>query len=115
MVVESNRTAPAVGPADGKVLAEIAVVFGPELVLGAVGGVVAVEAVGGVVGGVVGCEGFDDVEFDEGVLGEAVQGEVGVSCGVVVGGVVDYSGGEVSLWAGGGMGWVDVYRFWLPR
>ena len=58
---------------------------------------VAVEAVAGIVGGVVGCEGFDDVEFDEGVLGEAVEREVGVSCGVVVGGVVYDSWGVVSL------------------
>jgi hypothetical protein len=101
VVVESNRAAATVGPADGEVLAEVAVVFGPELVLGAVAGVVAVEAVGGVVGGVVGCEGFDDVEFDEGVVGEAVEGEVGVSGGVVGCGVVDYSGGEVSLWVVG--------------
>jgi hypothetical protein len=49
----------------------------------------------------VGCEGFDDVEFDEGVVGEAVEGEVGVSGGVVGCGVVDYSGGEVSLWVVG--------------
>ena len=59
---------------------------------------VAVEAVAGIVGGVVGCKRFDDVEFDEGVLGEAVEREVGVSCGVVVGGVVYDSWGVVSLW-----------------
>ena len=97
MVIESNGAAAAVRTADGEVLAQVAVVFGLELVLGAVGGVVAVESVGGVVGGVVGCEGFDDVEFDKGVLGEAVEGEVGVSGGVVVGGVVYYSGGVVSF------------------
>jgi hypothetical protein len=74
MVVESDGTAAAVRAADGKILAQVAVVFGPELVLGAVAAVVAVEAVGGVVGGVVGCEGFYYVEFDKGVLGEAVEG-----------------------------------------
>jgi hypothetical protein len=100
VVVESDGAAPAVRAADGEVLAQVAVVFGPELVLGAVGGVVAVEAVGGVVGGVVGCEGFDDIEFDKGVLGEAVEGEVRVAGWVVVGSVVYYSGWGVvvSLW-----------------
>jgi hypothetical protein len=100
MVIESDGATPAVCPSDGEVLAQVAVVFGPQLVLGAVGGVVAVEAVGGVVGGVVGCEGFDDVEFDKRVLGEPVEGEVGVSGGVVVGSVVYYSGWGVvvSLW-----------------
>ena len=33
-------------------------------------------------------EGFDDIEFDARVAGEAVEGEVGVSLGVVLGGVV---------------------------
>lgn len=50
---------------------------------------VAVERLAGVVGGVVVCEGFDDVEFYEWVLGEAVEGEVGVAGGVVFRGVVD--------------------------
>lgn len=43
MVVESDGAAAAVGPADGPVLAEIAVVLGPQFVLGAVAVVVAVE------------------------------------------------------------------------
>jgi len=89
VVVESDGAAAAVGPTDRPVLAEVAVVFGPEFVLGAVAVVVAVETLAGVVGGVVCGEGFDDVEFDEGVLGEAVEGEVGVAGGVVFCGVVD--------------------------
>ena len=68
VVVESNCAAAAVCATDGEVLAQVAVVFGPEFVLGAVGGVVAIEAVGGVVGRVVGCEGFDDVKLDERVV-----------------------------------------------
>ena len=43
----------------------------------------------GVFRGVVFCERFDDVELDEWVLGEAVEGEVGVAGGVVFRGVVD--------------------------
>jgi predicted MFS family arabinose efflux permease len=66
--------------------------------------VVAVEAVAGIVGGVVGCKRFDDVEFDEGVLGEAVEREVGISCGVVVGGVVYDSWG----WSACGWWWDGV-------
>lgn len=50
---------------------------------------VAVEGLGGVVGGVVCGEGFYDVEFYTRVACEAVEGEVGVSLGVIVGCVVD--------------------------
>jgi hypothetical protein len=35
------------------------------------------------------CECFDNVEFDEGVLGEAVESEVRVAGGIVFRGVVD--------------------------
>ena len=89
VVVESDCAAAAVGSPDGPVLAEVAVVFGPQFVLGAVAVVVAVEGLACVIGGVVVCERFYDVELDERVLGEAVKGEVGVARGVVFRGVVD--------------------------
>lgn len=74
MVVESDCAGAAVGAAHGPVLAQVAVVFRPELVLGSVGVVVAVEGLACVVRGVVGGEGFDHVKFYKGVVGEAVEG-----------------------------------------
>lgn len=100
MVVESDGATTAVGPSDRPVLAEIAVVFGPQFVLGAVAVVVAVERLACVIRGVVVCEGFDDVELDEWVLGEAVEGEVGVAGGVIFRRVVDdtvWGSADVSL------------------
>lgn len=76
MVVESDGAAAAVGPSDRPVLAEVAVVFGPELVLGAVAVVVSEERLAGVVGGVVCCERLYDVELNERVLRESIQGEI---------------------------------------
>lgn len=76
MVVESNGAAAAVRPSDRPVLAEVAVVFGPELVLGAVAVVVSKERLAGVVRRVVCCEGLYDVELNEGVLRESIQGEI---------------------------------------
>lgn len=61
---------------------------------------VAVEGLAGVIRGVVFCERFDDVELDEWVLGEAVEGEVGVAGGVVFRCVVDdtmWRSADVSL------------------
>lgn len=100
MVVESDGAATAVGPSDRPVLAEIAVVLGPQFVLGAIAVVVAVERLACVIRGVVVCEGFDDVELDEWVLGEAVEGEVGVAGGVIFRRVVDdtvWGSADVSL------------------
>ena len=89
MVVESDGTAAAVRPSDRPVLAEVAVVLGPELVLGTVAVVVAVERLASIVGRVVLCERFYDVELDEGVLGEAVESEIGVARRIVLRGVVN--------------------------
>lgn len=91
MVVESDRTAAAVGSPDRPILAEVAVVLGPQFVLGTVAVVVAVERLARVIGWVVVCKCFYDVEFDEWVLGEAVKSEVGVAGWVVFRGVVDNS------------------------
>jgi hypothetical protein len=91
MVVEGDGTSATIRPPNREVLAKITVVFGPELVLCAVAGVVAVEGVAGVVGGIVLGECVHDVEFYAGVACEAVEGEVGVSLGVVVGGVIDHT------------------------
>ena len=109
VVVESDGAAAAVGPADGKVLAQVAVVFRPQLVLGAVAGVVAVEGMAGVIGGVVGRKGFDDVEFDKGVVGETVEGQVGVSGGVVGCGVIYHS---LRGWLAG---WLDGWMMWWVK
>lgn len=69
---------------------------------------VPVEGLRGVVRGVVRGEGFDDVEFHAGVAGEAVEGEVGVSRGVVVCGVVYDAGFSSGLGIGIGMeAWGD--------
>jgi hypothetical protein len=89
VVVESNGTAATIRSADAEVLAQITVVFGPQLVLGAVAGVVAVERVACVVGRIVFGEGVHDVEFYAGVACEAIQGEVGITLRVVVCRVVD--------------------------
>ena len=89
MVVESDRTAAAAGSPDRPVLAEVAVVLGPQFVLGTVAVVVAVERLASVVGRVVFCESLDDVKLDEGVPGEAIESEVGVAGRVVLRGVVD--------------------------
>ena len=64
---------------------------------------VAVEGVTCVVRGVMFCEGFDDVEFYERVVGEAVEREIGVACGVVVRCVVYYAVGRLGhySWTGG--------------
>lgn len=61
-----------------------------DLVGGAVGGYGALD--GGLRGGVVGAEVLDDVVFDQGVAGPAVDGEVGVTAGVVGTGVGDGAG-----------------------
>ena len=89
MVVESDSTATAACPPDRPVLAEVAVVLGPQLILGTVAVVVAVERLASIVGRIVLCESFDNVELDEWVLGEAVKSEVGVAGGVVFRSVVD--------------------------
>jgi len=89
VVVESDGTAAAVGSPDGPVLAEVAVVLGPQFVLGAVTVVVAVERLACVIRRVVVRERFYDVELDEWVLREAVKSEVGVAGGVVFRGIVD--------------------------
>lgn len=95
MIVESNSSATAICAANRPVLAQGTVVFRPQFVLGAVTDVVAVEGLACVVGGVVFCEGFDDVEFYERVVGEAVEREIGVACGVVVRCVVYYAVGRL--------------------
>jgi hypothetical protein len=89
VVVECDGAAAAVGSPDGPVLAEVAVVLGPQFVLGAVAVVVAVERLACVIRRIVVCERFYDVELDEWVLREAVKSEVGVAGGVVFRGVVD--------------------------
>lgn len=76
MVVESDGAAAAVRPSDRPVLAKVTVVLGPELVLSTVTVVVSEEGLAGVVGGVVCCEGLYDVELNERVLRESIQGEV---------------------------------------
>lgn len=91
MIVESDGPASTIRAADRPVLAKSTVVFRPQFVLSAVADVVTVEGVACVVGGVVFCKGFDDVEFYERVVGEAVEGEVGVACWVIVCRVVDYT------------------------
>lgn len=92
VVIEGDGSAAAVCSPDGPVLAKVAVVFGPQLVLCAIAVVVAVEGLAGVVGGVVLGEGFHNVEFYPWVAGEAIEGKVGVSLRVVVGCVVDHAG-----------------------
>jgi len=89
VIVESDGAATAACPPDGPVLAEIAVVLGPQLILGTVAVVVAVERLASIVGRVVLCERFYDVELDEGVLGEAVESEIGVARRIVLRGVVN--------------------------
>jgi hypothetical protein len=89
VVIESDGPTAAIRSADAEVLAQVTVVFGPELVLRAVAGVVAVEGVAGVVRGVVFGEGVHDVEFYAGVTREAVEGHVRVALGIVVCSVVD--------------------------
>lgn len=89
VVVEGDGAAAAVRSTNGPVLAEVAVVLGPELVLGAVAVVVAVERLGGVVGWVMSGEGFDDVELDSRVAGEAVESKVRVASRVVFSRVID--------------------------
>ena len=89
VVVESDGTAAAACPPDRPVLAEVAVVLGPQLILGTVAVVVAVERLASIVGRIVLCKSFDNVELDEWVLGEAVKSEVGVAGGVVFRSVVD--------------------------
>jgi hypothetical protein len=52
---------------------------------------VSVERMARVVGRVMCCKRFDDVEFDTGITREAVEGEVGIPCGIVVCCVVYYA------------------------
>jgi hypothetical protein len=63
---------------------------GVDVVGAAVGGDGALEGAPG--GGVVGAEVLDDVVFDEGGAGPAVDGEVGVAGGGVGAGVGDFAG-----------------------
>lgn len=91
MIVERDSPSAAIRPTDGKVLAEVTVVLGPELVLGAVAGVVAVEGVACVVGGVVLGESFVYVELHAWVAREAIEGKVGVTLRVVVCRVIDHA------------------------
>jgi hypothetical protein len=96
VVVERDSSSAAICPTDGKVLAEVTVVLGPELVLGAVAGVVAVEGVACVVGGVVLGESFVYVELHAWVACEAIEGKVGVALRVVVCSVID----DAKTWLG---------------
>jgi hypothetical protein len=89
VVIESNSPAAAIRSADAEVLAQITVIFRPQLVLGAVTGVVAVERVACVVGRIVFGEGVHDVKFYAGVACETIKGEVGISLRVVVCCIVD--------------------------
>ena len=89
MVVESDYTAAAFGSPDGPVLAEVAVVLGPQLILCIVTVVVAVERLTSIIRRVVFCKCFYHVELDEGVLGEAVESEIGAAGEVALCGVVD--------------------------
>jgi hypothetical protein len=91
VVVESDSSSAAIRPTNGKVLAEVTVVLGPELVLGAITGVVAVEGVACVVGGVVLGESFVYVELYAWVACEAIEGKVGIALRIVVCRVIDHA------------------------
>jgi hypothetical protein len=89
MVVESNRTPTAICSSYRPVLPQVPVVFRPQLVLRAIAVVISVERLPCVVGRVMGCKRLDDVEFYAGIAREAIECEIGVALGIVVGGVVD--------------------------
>lgn len=97
MVVEGDGTATAICPADREILAKVAIVLGPELILSAVAVVVAIERMACVIRGVVFRESFVDVELHTRVTGEAVESEVGVALGVVGCSVVDHADEQLAL------------------
>jgi hypothetical protein len=98
VVIESDGPTTPVRPAHRKILAEVAVVLGPELVLGAIAIVVAVERVACIVGWVVLGECLDNVKLYARIACEAIKSKVRVSLRVVVGSIVDHA--EIYLAAG---------------
>lgn len=119
-----DSAAAALGLADGPVLAEGGGALDGGLVdarglVDVVGAAVRGDAAeaGGARGRVVGAEVLDDVVLDERVGRPAVHGEVAVAVGLVVGVVVDRSGGALvsgEEWARivGGLESVDMVACW---
>jgi hypothetical protein len=91
MIVERNGTTATIGPSDGPVLTKVAVVLGPELVLGTVTVVVAVEGMARIIRRIVLCKRLDDIELYSWVAREAIESKIGVALGIVVGGIVDHA------------------------
>lgn len=73
MVVEGDGATAAIRPPDREVLAQVAIVLGPELVLSAIAVMVAVERMGCVVGRIVRGEGIHNIEFYARIAGEAIE------------------------------------------